>query len=66
MVSDSIDRIGNEASERYPVTGLSKQKIVIRSDDADRDDNASDFKTISFKGLRAGEESVMAKLDKLA
>ncbi|MGM9971957.1 MAG: choice-of-anchor I family protein [Anaeroplasmataceae bacterium] len=69
---DVIDSLGVDANnanaENYegsPVIDISKQKIVIRKNDSDTDNNSLDYETISFKDLTIESDLVIEYLSKL-
>lgn len=59
------DGLNTESYEGSPVIDLSKQKILIRKNDNDNDNNYLDYEIISFKDLTPTSEIVIQYLEKL-
>lgn len=59
------DGTTTEVGEGVLASDCSKQKIVVRKNDADTDDNATDFEVVSLKDLSADSETVLECLRKL-
>lgn len=59
------DLTNNEVGEGAVITEYSKQIILVRVNDGDKNNNALDFESVSLKGLTADSEIVTTYLSKL-
>ncbi len=59
------DLTNNEVGEGALITDYSKQIILVRVNDGDKDNNALDFESVTLKGLTADSEIITTYLAKL-
>lgn len=65
LLGVDADGLNTESFEGNAVADMSKQKIIIRLNDIDTNNNSLDFEVVSFKGLTSDSEEVKTYLTKM-